>query len=68
MREPRIGSPHRLDQGLHHLGFHPIRQVPSVRDVSKTAPAIRDLLVLRENVGNQREAAQVLLEGLGERL
>ena len=68
MREPRIGSPHRLDQGPHHLGLHPIGQVPSVRDVSKSAPAVRDLLVLRENIGNQREVAQVLLEGFGKRL
>ena len=42
--------------------------MPRVGDVGETAPAVGDLLVLGEDIGDQREGAQVLLEGLGERL
>ena len=39
-----------------------------IGDVLKAAPAVGDFLVLGQRVGDQREGAQVLLEGRGERL
>ncbi len=39
-----------------------------IGDIGEAAPAIGDFLVLGEDVGDQREGAQVLLEGLGERI
>ena len=68
VREPRIGGAHRRHQRLHHLALDPVRQVPRVGDVDETAPAVGDLLVLGEDIGDQRKDAQVLLEGLGQRL
>src|SRR5262245_57304669 len=42
--------------------------MPRVGNVLEAAPAIRNLLVLRERIGNQRKWPQILLEGFGERL
>ena len=39
-----------------------------LRHVGEAAPAVGNLLVLGERVGDQREQPQVLLEGLGQRL
>ena len=68
MRQPRIGVAHRRDQRLDHLRLDAVGQMPRVGDVLEAAPAVGNLLVLGERVGDQREGAQVLLEGLRQRL
>ncbi len=59
VRQARIGSLHGIDQGRDHLRLDPVRQVAGIGDIAEAAPAIRDLLVLGERVGDQREDPQV---------
>ena len=68
MRQARIGGAHGGDQRVHHLGLDAIGEVARIGDVPEAAPAIRDLLVLGERVGDQRELAQIVLEYNAERL
>ena len=68
MRQPRIGVAHGRHQRFHHLALDPVGEMPGVGDVGKAAPAVGNLLVLGERVGDQREGAQVFPEGLGQRL
>src|SRR3954453_17901319 len=42
--------------------------MPRVGNIGKAPPAVGNLLVLGERVGNERELPQVFLEGLGESL
>ncbi len=42
--------------------------MPRVSDVLEAAPAVGDFLVLGERVGDQHEGAQIVLEGLRQRL
>ena len=42
--------------------------MPRARHVGEAAPAVGNFLVLGERVGDQREQAQIFLEGLGQRL
>ena len=68
MRQPRIGRAHRPDQGIDHLALDAVVEVPGIRDVLQTAPAIRNLLVLGERVGDERKGPLIVLEGLRQRL
>ena len=68
VRQARIGLAHGGDERLDDLGLDPVREVARIGDVLEAAPAVRDLLVLRQRVGDEREGAQVRLEHLGERL
>ena len=68
VRQPRIGVAHGRHQRLHHLALDPVGEMPRVGDVGKAAPAVGNLLVLGERVGDEREGAQVFAEGLGQRL
>ena len=68
MRKPRIGRAHRRDQRRHHFRLDPIREVPGIGNIGKAAPTVRDFLILRENIGDERKGPQILLECLGERL
>ena len=68
VRQPRIGLAHRRHQRVHHLGLDAVGEMARLRDVGEAAPAVGNLLVLGERVGDQREEPQVLLEGLGQRL
>jgi hypothetical protein len=42
--------------------------MPAIGHVLEAAPAVGNLLVLGERVGDQREQADVVLEHLGQRL
>ena len=68
MRQPRIGGAHRRHQRIDHFGLDAVREMPRVGDVLEAAPAVGDFLVLGERVGDQREDAQIVLEGLRQRL
>ncbi len=61
VREPRIGGAHRRDQRVDHLALDAVRQMARVGHVLEAAPAVGDLLVLGERVGDQREQAEILL-------
>ena len=62
-----IGCPHRVDEGFHHLGLDPVRQVARVRDILEPAPAVADLLVLRQRVGDEREDPQLAAQHRADR-
>ena len=68
MRQPRIGRAHRPHQRIHHLALDAVGEMPRIRDVLKTAPAVGYLLVLGERVGDQRKRPLVGLEGFRQRL
>ena len=68
MREPRIGRADRSDQRIDHLALDAVVQMPGIGDVRKTAPAIGNLLVLGERVGDERKGPLIVLEGLRQRL
>ena len=68
VREPRIGRAHGGHQRVDHLGLDPVRQMARIGDIGKAAPAVGNLLVLGERVGDEREQAHVLLERLRQRL
>jgi hypothetical protein len=67
MREARIGF---LDGGckrVDYFALDAVRQVAAVGNVFEAAPAIGDILVLGERIGDERKDADVGLEGFGER-
>jgi len=68
MGQPRIGGAHRDHQRIDNLALDPVRQMAVVGDVGEAAPAVGDLLVLGERVGDQRELLNALLECRGKRL
>ena len=68
MRQARVARLHGRHERVHDLALDPVRQVPRVRDVGKPAPAVGNLLVLGERVGDEREQAQVGAEGFGKRI
>ena len=67
MRQFWIGRAHRGDQRIHHLALDAIVQMAGIRDVLETAPAVRDVLVLGERIGDQRKGALIGLERLCQR-
>ena len=66
--QPRIGGADGGDQGLDHLAFDAVGKVARIGDVLEAAPAVGDLLVLGERVGDQGEEADVVAERPGDRL
>jgi hypothetical protein len=68
MRQFRIGRANRTHQRIDHLALDAIGQMPRIRDVLKTAPAIGNLLVLGQRVGDERKRALVGLESFCQRL
>ena len=68
MRQPRIGRAHRSDQRIDHLALDAVVQMPRIRNIRKAAPAIGNLLVLGQRVGDQRKGPLIVLEGLRQRL
>ncbi len=67
MRQARIGGAHAGDERIDDLGLDLIGEMAAVGDVLEAAPAVGDLLVLRQRVGDEREQPHVVLEHLGER-
>jgi len=55
VRQPRIGGANRAYQRVDDLTLDAVVQMPRVGDVLETAPAIGNLLVLGERIGDQRE-------------
>ena len=68
VREAGIGLADRRGEGLGDPWLDAVAQVARRRDVIEFAPAVGDLLVLGERVGDEREQPQVVLEGRGKRL
>ena len=68
MRQPRIGCANRAHQRIDDLALDAVVQMPGIRDILEAAPAIRNLLVLGERIGDEREGSFIGLEGLGQRL
>ena len=67
VRQPRIGFAHGLGQRVDDAALDAVGEVAGIGDVLKAAPAVGDLLVLGQRVGDQREDADVLLEGRRQR-
>ena len=67
VRQFRIGRAHGGDQRLHHFRLDAVGEMARVGDILEAAPAVGDFLVLGERIGDQRERAQIFLEGLGQR-
>ncbi len=69
VRQPRIGRLHRRDERVHHLVLDHVGEVHCRLRMRVLAPAILDLLVLGQRVGDQREDRDIvalhLAEGLG---
>ena len=68
MRQFRIGRAHRGDQRIDDLALDAVVEMAGVRDIGKAAPAVGNVLVLGERVGDQRKGALIGLEGLCQRL
>ena len=68
VRERRIGRLYRRDQRIHHLVLDLVREVARRDRARQLAPAVLDLLVLGQRVGDEREALDPLAEPGGERL
>ena len=68
MRQPRIGSRDRVGERVDDFRFDAIRQMAIGFRRRIPAPAILDLLVLGQRIGDQREETDILAEHLGERL
>ena len=66
MRQARVGVGDGGDQRVDHLALDPVGEMARVGDVGELAPAVGDLLVLGERVGDQRKEAQVGAERGGE--
>ena len=62
VREPGVGGDHRVAQRLHHLGLDVVRQVPAHLRGGELAPAVLDLLLLGERVGDAGKEGQARLE------
>ncbi|MCY1222593.1 hypothetical protein D9M72_346910 [compost metagenome] len=67
MRQARIGGFDGFGQRIDNFALDAVRQMAAVGDVLKTAPAVGDFLVLGQRVGDQREGADIGLEGFGKR-
>ena len=67
VRQTRVGVLHGGDQRVDDLALDAVRQMARVRDIGEAAPAVGDLLVLGERVGDEREGSQVRPERLGQR-
>src|SRR5207344_557567 len=68
VRQFWIGRADRSDQRIDHLALDAVVQMPGIGDVRKAPPAIGNLLVLGERVGDERKSPLIVLEGLCQRL
>ncbi len=68
MRQARIGLPHRRDQRVDHLVLDIVREIARRDRALELAPAVLDLLVLRERVGDLRDDADIVAEHLADGL
>ena len=68
MRQPRIGRANRTHQRIDDLALDAVVQMPRIRDILESAPAIGNLLVLGERIGDERKGPLVGLEGFRQRL
>ena len=66
VREPRIGFLHRRLQRVDNLALHGIVEVPAVGDVLEAVPAVGNLLVLGQHVGDVGKEPGVVVQGPGE--
>ena len=66
MRQARVGGPDRADQGVDHVVLDLVGEVAAGDRVRELAPAILQLLVLGERVGDQGEQADVASQHLGD--
>ena len=66
MREPRIGGSRRSHQRVDDLPLDTVGEMAGVGDVLEAPPTVRNLLVLGEDIGDQREHANVLRERRGQ--
>ncbi len=53
-------------EGVDDLALDPVRQMPRIGHVLVAAPPVRDLEILAQRVGDQREGAPVLAESFGQ--
>jgi hypothetical protein len=67
VREARVGVAHTGGERVHDLGLDAVGEVAAVGHVLEAAPAIGDLLVLGERVGDQSEQTHVLGEHVRQR-
>ena len=63
-----IGRAHGGDQRVDHLLLDPVGEMARVGDVDEAAPAVGNLLVLGQRVGDQREQPHIVLEHLRQSL
>ncbi|QYU71095.1 molecular chaperone DnaK [Leptolyngbya sp. 15MV] len=68
MRKPRKALAHGGDEGIHHLVLHHVGPVPVGGRARIVPPAVDDLLVLRQHVGDQAEQADIGPERLRDAL
>ena len=68
MGQARPGVPDRVDQRVHDLVLDLVGEVPARDRAREVAPAVLDLLVLGERVGDQGEQAGAALEHARDRL
>jgi hypothetical protein len=53
MRQYWIGRSHRARQRIDDLALDAIGEMPGIRDIRKAAPAVGNLLVLGERIGDR---------------
>lgn len=68
MRQLRIGLAHRIDERGDHRCFHAIGDVTAVGNVGELAPAIFDLFVFGECIGDKRQRADIGFKGFSKRM
>ena len=68
MRQLGVSGAHRFDKGRDDFRFNAVGKMPRVGNVLEATPAVGNVLVLGERIGDQREQPQVFREGLGQRL
>ena len=58
---------HRRNQRVDYFALDAIGQMPRIGDIGKAAPAVGNILVLGERIGDERKQPDVGLEGLRQR-
>ncbi len=66
MRQPRIGRADRTHQRIDDLALDAVVEMAGIGDILEAAPAVGNLLVLGERVGDERKGPLVGLERLGQ--
>ena len=68
MRQPAVAAGHSASQRVYHLVLNHVGPVAVARRARVAAPAVGDLLLLGERIGDQREQLDVLVESLADRV